>query len=216
MKTNFQNTRAFAQQLDAADTLRNFRKEFIIPTINGKQQIYFLGNSLGLQPVRTKSYLEKILDGWSSLGVEAFFLGDDPWLNYHDQLTKPLAKLVGARAHEVVVMSQLTINLHLLLASFYNPQGKRNKILCEAKAFPSDQYMLETHVKHRGLNPGEVIVEVSPRAGAHTIHADDIYKAVEQHKDELALVLWSGVDYYSGQRYDIPSIAGWYRRGFYS
>src|SRR5687767_6652824 len=143
MNTHFQNTLAFAQQLDAADPLKNFRKEFIIPEVNGKKQIYFLGNSLGLQPVRTKAYLQKILDGWSKWGVEAFFLGDEPWLNYHDQLAKPLSKLVGAGTHEVVVMSQLTINLHLMLVSFYNPQGQRKKILCEAKAFPSDQYMLE-------------------------------------------------------------------------
>lgn len=207
MSNQFQNTREFALQLDAADPLKNFRRQFIIPTLEGKQQIYFLGNSLGLQPVRTKGYLHKVLDGWASLGVEAFFLGDEPWLNYHDQLTNPLAKLVGAGAHEVVVMSQLTINLHLMLASFYNPQGKRNKILCEAKAFPSDQYMLETHVKYRGFKPEEVIVEVTPGTGAHTIDHEDIFKAIDQHKDELALVLWSGVDYYSGQRYDIRSIA---------
>jgi kynureninase len=206
MSNHFENTRAFAQSLDAADPLKNFRKEFIIPEHNGRQQIYFLGNSLGLQPVRTKSYLQKVLDGWSALGVEAFFLGDEPWLNYHDTLAKPLSKLVGAGAHEVVIMSQLTINLHLMLVSFYNPQGKRNKILCEAKAFPSDQYMLETHVKQRGFKPEDVIVEVKPREGGHTITPEDIFKTIEQHKDELALVLWSGVDYYSGQRHDIPAI----------
>ena len=145
----FENTLAFAQQLDAADPLQHFRKEFLVPTVDGKQQIYFLGNSLGLQPVRTKAYLQKVLDGWSSLGVEGFFMGDEPWLDYHDKLTKPLGKLVGAGPHEIVVMSQLTINLHLMLATFYQPQGKRNKILCEAKAFPSDQYMLETHLRSR-------------------------------------------------------------------
>lgn len=207
MKTSFENTRVCAQQLDAADPLRNFREEFIIPEVNGKQQIYFLGNSLGLQPVRTKKYLQKILDGWSALGVEAFFLGDEPWLNYHETLARPLSNLVGAGAHEVVIMNQLTVNLHLMLASFYVPKGKRNKILCEAKAFPSDQYMLETHVKQRGLNPGEVIIEVAPRPGNHTITPGDIYEAIEKNKDELALVLWSGVDYYSGQRHDIPAIA---------
>lgn len=207
MSSHFENTLEFAQKLDAADPLKNFREEFIMPEVDGKKQIYFLGNSLGLQPVRTKAYLQKVLDGWSALGVEAFFLGDEPWLNYHDQLAKRLSKLVGAGAHEVVIMNQLTINLHLMLVSFYNPLGKRNKILCEAKAFPSDQYMLETHVKQRGLNPEEVIVEVAPRAGDHTITPEDIYKTIDQHKDELALVLWSGVDYYSGQRHDIPAIA---------
>ena len=163
MSIHFENTLSFARQLDANDPLKNFRKEFIIPEHNGKQQIYFLGNSLGLQPKRAKDYLQKVLDGWSALGVEAFFLGDEPWLNYHDTLAKPLSKLVGAGAHEVVIMSQLTINLHLMLVSFYNPQGKRNKILCEAKAFPSDQYMLETHVKQRGLHPGEVVRSAKPR-----------------------------------------------------
>jgi kynureninase len=206
MNNRFENTLDFARQLDAADPLQQFRKEFIIPELNGRKQIYFLGNSLGLQPVRTKSYLQKILDGWSALGVEAFFLGDEPWLNYHDQLTKPLSKLVGAGAHEVVVMSQLTINLHLMLASFYQPTGKRNKIICEAKAFPSDQYMLETHVKHRGLNPDEVIVEVKPREGKHVLDPEDIYSTIEKHKDEVALVLWAGVDYYTGQHYDLQQI----------
>lgn len=206
MSNHFQNTLEFARQLDAADPLHHFRKEFIIPELNGRKQIYFLGNSLGLQPVRTRSYLQKVLDGWGALGVEAFFLGDEPWLNYHDQLTKPLSKLVGAGAHEVVVMSQLTINLHLMLASFYQPTGKRNKIICEAKAFPSDQYMLETHVKHRGLNPDEVIVEVKPREGKHVLDPEDIYGTIEKHKDEVALVLWAGVDYYTGQRYDLQQI----------
>jgi kynureninase len=206
MNPHFENTLAFARQLDEADPLKNFRKEFIIPEHNGKQQIYFLGNSLGLQPKRTQTYLQKVLDGWSALGVEAFFLGNEPWLNYHDTLAKPLSKLVGTGEHEVVVMNQLTINLHLMLVSFYNPQGKRNKILCEAKAFPSDQYMLETHVKQRGFNPDDVIVEVAPRAGAHTIHPDDVFAAIEKYKGELSLVLWSGVDYYSGQRHDIPAI----------
>lgn len=202
MNMRFENTLAFARQLDANDPLKDFRKEFIKPG----QKIYFLGNSLGLQPVRTKNYIQKVLDGWSALGVEAFFLGDEPWLDYHDQLAKPLSKLVGAGAHEVVVMSQLTINLHLMLASFYQPEGKRNKILCEAKAFPSDQYMLETHVKHRGLDPAEVIVEVSPRAGKHTLEPQDIFDAMEKNKEELALVLWAGVDYYTGQRHDMQAI----------
>lgn len=206
MNMQFDHTLECAQQLDAADPLKHFRNEFIIPEREGKEQIYFLGNSLGLQPVRTKSYLQKVLDDWSTWGVEAFFMSEEPWMHYHDTLTKPLSNIVGAKDHEVVVMNQLTINLHLMLVSFYRPQGRRNKILCEAKAFPSDQYMLETHVKQRGLDPDEVIIEVGPRAGSHTIHRADILDAIGKHKDELALVLWSGVDYYSGQAHDIASI----------
>mgnify|MGYP000329377623 CR=1 FL=1 len=206
MKTNFDNSPELAKKLDAADELKHFRKEFIIPEANGRQQIYFLGNSLGLQPVRTKSYLQKVLDSWSDFGVEGFFKGEQPWMDYHDQLTKPLSKIVGAAPHEVVVMNQLTINLHLMLVSFYQPQGKRNKIICEAKAFPSDQYMLETHVKQHGLDPASTIIEVSPRPGSQTIDEADILKTIEKHKDELALVLWGGVNYYSGQFFDIAAI----------
>ncbi len=161
----FENSLSFAQSLDAEDPLRKFRNEFIIPTIDDKEQIYFLGNSLGLQPKRTPLYIMQVLDGWKQYGVEAFFMGEEPWLHYHDQLVQPLAKIVGALPNEVVVMNQLTVNLHLLLVSFYQPVGKRNKILCEAKAFPSDQYMLETHVKQRGLDPKDIIIEVSPRSG---------------------------------------------------
>ena len=144
---NFQNTIEFAKKLDVNDPLKNFRDRFIIPSINGKEQIYFLGNSLGLQSRNVKEEINKILDQWASFGVEGFFMGEDRWLDYHDQLTKPLSKIVGAKPNEITVMNQLTVNLHLMMVSFYRPQGKRNKILCEAKAFPSDQYVLETHLR---------------------------------------------------------------------
>jgi kynureninase len=202
----FENSQSFACRLDQNDELRSFRDQFIIPVINGVQQIYFLGNSLGLQPVRTQQYLQQVLNKWANYGVEGFFMGEQPWLEYHDQLIHPLADIVGALPHEVVAMNQLTVNLHLLLVTFYQPQGKRNKIICEAKAFPSDQYMLETHVKYHGLNPNEVIVEVAPRAGEHTIRQNDILQAIEQHKDELALVLWGGMNYYTGQLFDMQAI----------
>ena len=133
---------------DKKDPLSHFRKKFLIPQRNGNDQIYFLGNSLGLQPKSTASYINKVLNQWSQYGVEGFFMGDDPWINYHDKLTKPLSALTGAKPHEIVVMNHLTINLHLLLASFYRPNKKRFRIICEKNAFPSDQYMLETHVKH--------------------------------------------------------------------
>ena len=202
----FENSLSFAQQLDKADPLKNFRQQFIIPSINGKAQIYFLGNSLGLQPKNAKEELNKILDQWSAYGVEGFFKGDDPWIDYHDKLTKPLSKIIGSLPHEVSVMNQLTVNLHLMMVSFYNPDSKRNKIICETKAFPSDQYMLETHVRHYGLDPEKTIIEVQPRKNEYTIRTEDIIQTIEQHKNETALVLFSGVNYYSGQLFDIQTI----------
>ena len=202
----FQNNLPFAKSLDAADSLKHFREQFIIPQHNGKEAIYFLGNSLGLQPKKTSSYISDVLNQWAQWGVEGFFMGDNPWLQYHQQLVAPMAKVVGALPHEVTIMNALTVNLHLMMVSFYNPIGKRNKILCEAKAFPSDQYMFQTHVRQRGLNPDEVIVQVHPREGELTIREEDILAAIEEHKDDLALVLWGGVNYYTGQVFNMQSI----------
>jgi len=195
-----------ARELDSKDPLRSFRDKFIIPVVDGKEHIYFLGNSLGLQPKSTGRYLQQILDQWATHGVESFFVGEEPWLKYHDQLTGPLASIVGALPSEIVVMNQLTVNLHLLMVSFYRPSGKRKKILCEAKAFPSDQYMFETHLKHYGFNPEEVLIEVSPENGEQTIRIEKILEAIESNKDELALILWGGLNYYSGQVFDMQAI----------
>jgi len=203
---NFENTIEFAKKLDVNDPLKNFRDRFIIPSINGKEQIYFLGNSLGLQSKNVKEEINKILDQWASFGVEGFFMGEDRWLDYHDQLTKPLSKIVGAKPNEITVMNQLTVNLHLMMVSFYRPQGKRNKILCEAKAFPSDQYMLETHLRYHGLDPREVLIEIGPREGEHLIRHEDILDAIDKYQDELALVLFGGINYYTGQVFDIRAI----------
>jgi kynureninase len=202
----FESTLSFAQQLDAADPLKGFREKFIIPVIHGKEQIYFLGNSLGLQPKHTKEEISKVLDQWGMYGVEGFFIGNDPWLNYHDRLVKPLSKIIGALPTEITVMNQLTVNLHLMLVSFYKPQSKRNKILCEAKAFPSDQYMLESHVQHYGFDPDEAIIEVRPRYGEHSIRPEDVLTVINSHRDELALVLLSGLNYYTGQVFDMENI----------
>ena len=201
------NSLEYAQRLDEGDPLKHFRKKFIIPSINGIEQIYFLGNSLGLQSKNTKEELNKILDQWASHGVESFFMGENPWIDYHDRLTKPLSKIVGALPHELTVMNQLTVNLHLMMISFYRPEGKRNKILCEAKAFPSDQYMFETHIKHCGFNPDEIIIEVKPRPGEYLIRIEDILESIDKHKDELTLLLFSGVNYYTGQAFNIKAIA---------
>ena len=138
--------------------------------------------------------------------MEGFFLGDKPWYHYHDLIAKPLANIVGAKPSEVVAMNQLTVNLHLMMASFYVPSGKRKKILCEVKAFPSDQYMLESFCKFIGEDPDEIIIEVSPRQDEHLTRHEDILQKIAEHKDELALVFWSGVNYYTGQVFDIESI----------
>lgn len=199
----------YALTLDRKDPLAKFRQAFLIPSREGVEQIYFLGNSLGLQPKRTRQHLDAVLNQWSSLGVEAFFMGDEPWLNFHDQLIEPLASIVGAQPGELVVMNQLTVNLHLMMVSFYQPVGKRNKIICEAKAFPSDQYMFESHIKSRGLHPDEVLIEVHPRPGEDVIDEADIRAAIEAAGDELALVLWGGVNYYTGQVFDIAQITKW-------
>jgi kynureninase len=202
----FENTLEFSQQLDSRDPLRKFRERFIIPTVSGKEQIYFLGNSLGLQSTNVKQEIQKVLDQWGAYGVEAFFNGDYPWMDYHDQLVQQLSPILGALPTEITVMNQLTVNLHLMMVSFYQPEGRANKILCEAKAFPSDQYMFETHLRKFDLNPDDVIIEVSPRRGERLIRNEDIIEAIRKHKDELALVMFSGVNYYTGQVFDIPGI----------
>lgn len=193
--------------LDASDKLAVFRNTFLIPPHKDGQQIYFLGNSLGLQPRSLRQHLDDVMKQWEKYGVEAFFFGDSPWLSYHDQLTGTMAELVGAKPTEISIMNQLTVNLHLLLVSFYRPEGKKRKILCEQKAFPSDQYMLETHVRHLGLDPDEVILEVGPRGDDMLLHTDDFLHAIEQQADELALVFLGGVNYYTGQVLDMQRIA---------
>jgi kynureninase len=200
------NTLAFAKEQDENDEVKRLRKEFLAPQHSGKNAIYFLGNSLGLQPKRVEAYVDKVLKQWSNYGVEGFFIGDEPWMKYHNQLLSTLSEIVGAFPAEIVVMNQLTVNLHLMLVSFYQPNGRRNKILCEAKAFPSDQYVLHTHLKQRGFDPGDVIIEVQLGKGEVLISHEDILSAIEQHKDELALVLFGGVNYYTGQVFDMEAI----------
>lgn len=203
---SFRDDADFAKALDNQDELRMFRNRFRIPVVHDREKIYFLGNSLGLQPLTVKERIDAVLEQWAQLGVEAFFLGKDPWLDYHDKLVPPLSKIVGALPSEIVVMNQLTVNLHLLMTSFYNPYGKRNKILCEKKAFPSDQYMLDSMVRSRGLDPHNIIVEVSPEEGTDTISQSSITEKIKELGDELALVFFGGVQYYSGQRFDMEEI----------
>jgi kynureninase len=202
----FEKSLSFAKQLDEQDPLKEFRNRFFIPYKDGKQKIYFLGNSLGLQPKSIKEELTSVSEQWAKYGVEGFMEGDDPWMHYHDKLRGPLSKIVGALPAEVVVMNQLSVNLHLMMKSFYRPSGKRNKIICEAKAFPSDQYMFETQVRDHGLHPDETIIEVKPREGEHIIRTEDIVSTIGQYKDATAIVLFSGINYFTGQFFDIKKI----------
>jgi kynureninase len=202
----FKNTLEFAQSLDAQDTLRSYRDEFIFPKINGKEVIYFTGNSLGLQPKRTKGFIDEVMKDWAELAVEGHFYAEKPWWDYHERLAEPLAKVVGALPEEVSVMNTLTVNLHLLMVSFYRPTTTRFKILCEEKAFPSDQYMFQSQVRFHGLDPNETIVEIKKRKGEHHWRTEDILKKIEELGDELALVLIGGVNYYNGQVMDMEAI----------
>lgn len=201
-----ENTPEFAKQLDNEDLLKSFRDKFYIPIINKKQCIYLVGNSLGLQPKTTQDYIYNELENWANYGVEAHFHAKIPWVDYHDIFTEPLSKIVGCLPQEVVVMNHLTVNLHLLLTTFYRPSRERYKIICEAKAFPSDQYALESQVNLHGLTAEEVIIEVAPREGEHNIRTEDILAAIDAHKNELALVLFGGINYYTGKVFDMKTI----------
>ncbi|HMQ00778.1 MAG TPA: kynureninase, partial [Cyclobacteriaceae bacterium] len=202
----FENTKSFAQHLDQQDPLRKFRSYFHIPEKNNQEVIYFCGNSLGLQPKSTRQYVEEELADWENLGVEGHVAGKRPWKYYHKFSKKALAQLTGAKESEVVSMNNLTSNLHLLMVSFYRPNGKRNKIIAEAGAFPSDQYALESQLKFHGFNPDETLIELKPRAGEFSLRTADILNTIQQHQDEIALVLIGGVQYYSGQLFDIKAI----------
>ena len=202
----FENSLGFAKKLDVNDPLKSFRDKFFIPIINGNECIYFTGNSLGLQAKTTQDYVLNELEDWASFGVEGHFHARQPWLSYHEMFPQLLTKIVGALPEEIVVMNQLTVNLHLLMASFYQPTKERFKIICEAKAFPSDQYALETQARFHGLNPEEAIIEVAPREGEYIIRTEDILATIKQHANETALVIFGGVNYYSGQVFDMKTI----------
>lgn len=203
---NFENSLAFAQELDKNDILREFRNEFHLPKVNGKTAYYFTGNSLGLQPKSAEEALRTELEDWKNLGVEGHFHGKNPWFHYHKFLTENAAAIVGAKAIETVVMNQLTSNLHFLFVSFYRPSSQRYKIIMESGAFPSDMYLVESQVRFHGFDPESAIVEVKPREGEYALRHEDIIKAIEDNKDSVALVFFSGVQYYTGQVFDISGI----------
>lgn len=213
----FENTIAFARQLDEDDLLKDFRKKFLFPQHNGNDCIYFTGNSLGLQPENTLNEIQQVLNNWSALAVEGHFKGANPWMHFHDKLTGPLAKIVGCLPQEVVVMNSLTVNLHLMMAGFYRPTKERYKIICEAKAFPSDQYAFASQALLHNLNPEDVIVEVKPRAGEHTLRTEDILATIAQYAHKTALVLFGGINYYTGQYFDVAAItAAAHKAGAYA
>lgn len=202
----FENSLAFAKKLDRQDSLKRFRSMFNIPKVKGKPSIYFTGNSLGLQPKTTKKFVNEELEDWATLGVEGHIHSRRPWLYYHKFTKKGLAALTGAKPSEVVAMNHLTVNLHLMMVTFYRPTKTRFKIITESGAFSSDQYAIESQVKLHGLNPEEAIVELKPRNGERALRTEDIVAAIEQHADQLALVIIGCVQYYTGQFFNIKKI----------
>src|SRR6266480_4428701 len=203
----FSREEDFAKQLDADDPLRHIRDKFHLPIgADGKPSIYFAGNSLGLMPKAARNVVEQELDDWAKRAVDAHHAADTPWYSYHETLREPTARLVGAKPNEVICMNSLTVNLHLLMATFYRPTKSRSKILMEEPAFPSDTYAIKTQIVHHGLEPKEALVLARPREGEFTVLTEEILDLIEKHIDELAVVLIGGVNFFTGQLFDIPTI----------
>jgi kynureninase len=202
----FNISRQLAKELDDSDKLSTYRNKFFMPQHSKHDAIYLCGNSLGLQPKHTADYFKQELEDWAKFGVEGHFEAEHPWFKYHHFFKKSLADIVGAKDTEVVAMNTLTVNLHLLMLSFYRPTKTRYKIIMEAGAFPSDMYAVETQVLMHGFKTDQAIIEVAPRKGEHTIREEDIMKAIEKNKSSVALVLFGGVNYYTGQLFNIKNI----------
>jgi len=197
----------FARQLDAEDPLRHFREKFHLPLgKDGNPLIYFAGNSLGLMPKSARQIVEQELDNWAKLGVDAHLDATPPWYWYHETLREPTARLVGAQPNEVICMNSLTVNLHLMMATFYRPTKSRNKILMEEPAFPSDTYAIKSQIVHHGLDPKEALMLARPRKGEFTVQTEEIVDLIEKHGDQLAVVLIGAVNFFTGQWFDIPKI----------
>jgi kynureninase len=199
--------RAYAAAQDEEDPLRAMRAAFHIPRLpDGREATYLCGHSLGLQPKTARAIMEQELESWATRGVEGHFDSERPWVSYHEQLVSGLARLTGALPHEVVAMNSLTVNLHLMLASFYRPQGRRHKIMIEARAFSSDRYAVRSHLEHRGFDPEQSLVEIQPSSSDHIFDTDEICARIAEHNDELALIVLPGVQYLSGQCFDMQRI----------
>ncbi len=197
----------FAREMDAQDPLRNFREQFYVPLgKDGKPLIYFAGNSLGLMPKSARAIVEEELNNWERLGVDAHHAAGTPWYSYHEALREPTARLVGAKPLEVVCMNSLTVNLHLMMATFYRPTKSRFKILMEDPAFPSDTYAIKTQIAHHGLDPKDALILARPRKGEFTIRTEDILDLIKKHADQLAVVMFGGVNFFTGQLFDIEQI----------
>ncbi|GAA4841062.1 kynureninase [Algivirga pacifica] len=197
----------YALEMDQKDPLRQYRDEFYIPLqSDNRPYLYFCGNSLGLQPKKIRAYVEQELLDWQNLGVEGHFHAKNPWMPYHALLTEKMASIVGGHSKEVVVMNTLTVNLHLMMVSFYRPTSKRFKILMEYSAFPSDQYAVQSQVKYHGYDPEEAIIELIPREGETLLRTEDILQTLEEKGDEIALVMMGGVNYYTGQYFELEKI----------
>lgn len=205
--TVFEPHEAFARHLDRGDPLASYRDQFNIPArLDGQLFIYFCGHSLGLQPRAARQLVEQELDDWARLGVEGHFRGRTPWYSYHETLRETGARLVGARPGEVVFMNGLTVNLHLLMLTFYRPTPERSCILTDEPVFPSDRYALQSQLRHHGIDPAGGLLTVRPRAGEHTIRTEDIEEALQRQGPRIALVLMNGVNFYTGQCFDMPRI----------
>ena len=203
----FEKSIHYAKKLDRHDPLRAFREQFLYPEIKGKKTIYFCGNSLGLQPKKTIDYLKTELEDWKNLGVEGHFHGTNPWFEYHKLLKKGLVELTGAKnGQEVTPMGSLTSNLHLMMVSFFRPTQQKYKIIMESGAFPSDQYAIETQCRFHGLNPADTVIELAPKPGAYILETADITNCIEENREQVALVLMSGIQYFTGQLFDIEMI----------
>jgi kynureninase len=203
----FSADESFALQLDGDDPLREFREKFYLPLGKGGQPvIYFAGNSLGLMPKAARDIVDQELDNWARLGVDAHHATGTPWYTYHETLREPTARLIGAHPSEVICMNSLTVNLHLMLATFYRPTKSRFKILMEDPAFPSDTYAIKTQIVHHGLDSKEALILIRPRKGEFTIRTEDIVDLIEKHADELAVVMFTGVNFFTGQLFDIEKI----------
>jgi kynureninase len=204
---NFSADEDFACQLDAEDPLRSFPEKFHLPLgKDGKPFIYFAGNSLGLMPKSARPIIEQELDNWATLGVDAHHATGTPWYSYHETLREPTARLVGAQPNEVVCMNSLTVNLHLMMATFYRPTKSRFKILMEEPAFPSDTYAIKSQIVHHGLDPKEVLILARPRKGEFTIRQEDIEAALDRHGEQIAVVVMGGLNFFTGQLFDIEKI----------
>lgn len=197
---------SFAKEMDANDSLKEFRDMFCIPHKNGEDVIYFAGNSLGLEPKSTRDYIEQELKDWENMAVEGHFHAKYPWKYYHEFLTEKTARLVGGEIDEVVNMNSLTVNLNLMMVSFYRPTKERYKILIEANTFPSDIYAVESQIKFHGYDPDDALITLKLHEGESFHRTEDILQTIEEHGDNIALVMLGGVNYYSGQAFDMKSI----------